>query len=71
MKDAPMPGKPASRPGDGVAHGFIRVSVSPGLALRLEKAGAATADMWLALQLAHDLTQTRKHVQPVVRALAP
>jgi len=44
-------------------------SVSPELALRLEKAGISTADMWLTLQLNYNLAQARRKSYPDVRAL--
>jgi antitoxin HigA-1 len=46
-----------------------RAAVSPELALRLENAGVSTADMWLKLQLNHDLAKARSHPQPKVRML--
>jgi len=48
-----------------------RAAVSPDLALRLEQAGASTADTWLTLQLNYDLAQARQRQQPAVRALGP
>ena len=36
-------------------------SVTPGLALRLEKALGGDADFWLRMQSAYDLAQARKH----------
>lgn len=37
-----------------------RAGVSPEMAIRLEKAGWSTADMWLKLQMQHDLWQARQ-----------
>jgi len=37
-----------------------RAAVSPSLAVRLEKAGAGTAQMWLALQTAYELAAEQK-----------
>ena len=51
----------------GVArHTLSRVlngqaGISPEMAIRLEKAGWSTAEHWLRLQLAYDLSQARKH----------
>jgi addiction module HigA family antidote len=36
-------------------------AVSPGMALRLEKAFGGSAMMWLAMQTAYDLAQARKY----------
>lgn len=46
-----------------------RAAVSADLALRLERAGVETADMWLTMQLRYDLAQAREYPQPPVRAL--
>ncbi len=43
-----------------------RTIVSPGLALRLEKAGVGTARAWLAMQVDYDLAQAKLHPQPPV-----
>ena len=51
----------------GVArHTLSRVlngqaGISPEMAIRLEKAGWSTAEHWLRLQLAYDLSQARIH----------
>ena len=37
-----------------------RSAVSPAMALRFEKAFGGSADMWLRMQVAHDLAQARK-----------
>ena len=42
-----------------VIHGHA--SISPDMAIRLEKAGWSTADHWLRLQTAYDLAQARQH----------
>jgi antitoxin HigA-1 len=42
-----------------VTHG--RSAVTPGMALRFEKAFGGSADMWLRMQAAYDLAQARKH----------
>lgn len=39
--------------------------ISAEMAIRLEKAGWSTADMWLRLQTAYDLAQARKHVDEI------
>ncbi len=50
----------------GVArHTLSRVlnghtAISPGMAIRLEKAGWPSADFWLSRQTAYDLAQVRK-----------
>lgn len=46
-----------------------RAGVSPELALRLEKAGVSTADMWLKLQLNYDLDKVRSGFRSEVRGL--
>ena len=38
-----------------------RSAVSPGMALRFEKAFGGSADLWLRMQAAYDLAQARKH----------
>lgn len=35
--------------------------ISADMAIRLEKAGWSSAEMWLRLQVAYDLAQARKH----------
>jgi len=51
----------------GVArHTLSRVlngqaGISPEMAIRLEKAGWSSAEHWLRLQVAYDLSQARKH----------
>ncbi|MBQ9579480.1 MAG: HigA family addiction module antidote protein [Ottowia sp.] len=47
-----------------------KAGISPDLALRLERAGASTARMWLAMQANWDLAQAMLRPQPPVRALA-
>jgi antitoxin HigA-1 len=37
-----------------------RSSISPGMALRFEKAFGGSADLWLRMQAAYDLAQARK-----------
>lgn len=46
-----------------------RAAISAELALRLERAGVNTADMWLTMQLHYDLAQARQHSQPAVLPL--
>lgn len=47
-------------------------SVTPEMAFRLEKAIGSTADMWLRLQMNHDLAQIRRHASSIeVKRLAP
>jgi|1115.fasta_scaffold34312_2 addiction module HigA family antidote len=43
-----------------------RASISPDLAVRLEKAGVLTARHWMDLQTAYDLAQARARPQPKV-----
>jgi addiction module HigA family antidote len=38
-----------------------RAGISPNMAIRLEKAGFSSADLWLRLQAAYDLAQARQH----------
>jgi len=44
-------------------------AISPDLALRLEMAGISTADMWLTLQLNHNLAQARRSARPMIKPL--
>ena len=37
-----------------------RAAISPGMAIRLEKAGWSTAEFWLRRQMSYDLVQARK-----------
>ena len=46
-----------------------KAAISPGLAIRLERAGVSTARAWLAMQANYDLAVAMKHPQPPVRAL--
>ena len=46
-----------------VIHG--QAGISPAMAIRLEKAGWSTADHWLHLQVAHDLSQAREHANGI------
>ena len=46
-----------------------RAAISARLALRLERAGASTADFWLALQRQYDLAQARNEPQPNIHKL--
>jgi addiction module HigA family antidote len=39
--------------------------VSPEMAIRLEKAGWSTAEMWLRLQMQHDLWQARQKTRRI------
>ena len=43
--------------------------ISPGLAIRLERAGVSTARFWISLQANYDLAQALKQDQPRVKAL--
>lgn len=47
-----------------------RAGVSPNLALRLEKAGAGTADTWVRLQADYDLWHARQNAVDDVQPLA-
>ena len=46
-----------------------RAAISPGLAVRLERAGVSTARFWLALQSNHDLSRALRVKYSPVRAL--
>lgn len=48
-----------------------KAGISPDLAVRLEQAGAGTAQAWVAMQANYDLWQALQHEQPPVRPLAP
>ncbi|CUI58683.1 MAG: HigA family addiction module antidote protein [Achromobacter sp.] len=47
-----------------------KAGISPDLAVRLEQAGAGTAQAWVAMQANYDLWQALQHAQPPVRPLA-
>ena len=47
-----------------------KAGISPDLAVRLELAGAGTAQAWVAMQANYDLWQALQHEQPRVRSLA-
>ncbi|OFU80968.1 transcriptional regulator [Achromobacter xylosoxidans] len=47
-----------------------KAGISPDLAVRLEQAGAGTAQAWVAMQANYDLWQALQHEQPPVRLLA-
>ena len=42
-----------------------QAGLSPEMAIRLEKAGWSTAEHWLRLQVAYDLSQARKHADKI------
>lgn len=44
-----------------------KASISPDLAIRLERAGASTAQVWVALQANYDLSLALQREQPPVR----
>ena len=44
--------------------------ISPDLAVRLEQAGASTAQAWMTMQANYDLWQALQRQQPPVRPLA-
>lgn len=47
-------------------------AISPDMALRLEKAIGSSADMWLRLQMNHDLAQARlRHPELEIKKLEP
>jgi addiction module HigA family antidote len=46
-----------------------KAGISPGLALRLEKAGVSTARFWINLQGNYDLWRAMQYKQPPVRVL--
>jgi addiction module HigA family antidote len=49
-----------------------RSGITPEMALRLEKAFGGSADMWLRMQVSHDLAQVRSRANRIsVRRLAP
>lgn len=50
-----------------VIHGHT--SISPDLAVRLERSGLSTARFWLALQMNYDLWQAEHREQPSVDRL--
>jgi antitoxin HigA-1 len=55
-------------------HGVIagRASVTPEMAMRLEKALGSTADTWLRMQMNHDLAQIRARASSIkVKRLTP
>ncbi len=47
-----------------------KAGISPDLAIRLERAGVATARAWLQMQANYDLWQAMQYEQPPVRPLA-
>lgn len=47
-----------------------KAGISPDLAIRLERAGVATARAWLQMQANYDLWKAMQHEQPPVRPLA-
>ena len=47
-----------------------KAGISTDLAVRLEQAGAGTAQAWVAMQANYDLWQALQHEQPPVRPLA-
>lgn len=47
-----------------------KAGISPDLAVRLEQAGAGTAQAWVAMQANYDLWQALQHEQPPVKPLA-
>ncbi|CAB3879582.1 HigA family addiction module antidote protein [Achromobacter ruhlandii] len=46
-----------------------KAGISPDLAVRLEQAGAGTAQAWVAMQANYDLWQALQHEQPPVKPL--
>ncbi|ALX84821.1 addiction module antidote protein, HigA family [Achromobacter xylosoxidans] len=46
-----------------------KAGISPDLAIRLEQAGAGTAQAWVAMQANYDLWQALQHEQPPVKPL--
>lgn len=46
-----------------------KAGISPDLAVRLELAGASTAQAWIAMQANYDLWQALQHEQPPVTPL--
>ena len=44
--------------------------VSPDLAVRLERAGVSTGQLWLSMQSAYDLWQAEHREQPVIERFA-
>ncbi|AJZ93886.1 MULTISPECIES: HigA family addiction module antitoxin [Pseudomonas] len=51
-----------------ILHG--RAPVSPDLAVRLERAGVSTGQLWLSMQSAYDLWQAEHREQPVIERFA-
>jgi plasmid maintenance system antidote protein VapI len=50
--------------------GRIRQIFQPDLAVRLERAGVSTAQLWLLMQSAYDLWQAEHREQPVIERFA-
>ncbi|OCZ83798.1 addiction module antidote protein, HigA family [Achromobacter xylosoxidans] len=48
-----------------------KAGISPDLAVRLEQAGAGTAQAWVAMQANYDLWQALQHEQPPVSPWFP
>lgn len=48
-----------------------KAGISPDLAIRLEQAGASTAQAWIAMQANYDLWRAMLQKQPPVRPLGP
>ena len=49
-----------------------KATISPEMAIRLEKAFGSTADAWLRMQAAYDLAQARRHEKDIkVKRFAP
>lgn len=46
-----------------------RASISPDLAIRLERAGVSSARFWITLQANYDLAVAMTHRQPAVKSL--
>lgn len=46
-----------------------KAGISPDLAVRLEQAGAGTAQAWVAMQANYDLWRALQHEQPPVKPL--
>jgi addiction module HigA family antidote len=46
-----------------------KAGISPDLAVRLDQAGASTAQAWVAMHANYDLWQALQHRQPPVRRL--
>ena len=52
---------------DKIVNG--RGGISPDMAIRFEKIFGSSADVWLAMQVSHDLAQARKRERKIVASM--